>query len=361
MANISGPMDRAEMIDAFSEALRETSRHRAVKTRLIEAHAPEQSPDGVAALLEDLRERGALKATQQEESIWAFRGEHGEAYVIDALDPRFWLLHTTAPAGHLEQLVRTRLLSDARLDTAWIPSDLLLALPGERRLVRSSYESHRLFAGQRAPGGDTQRVKIKMEGTDPDDLLDLLRSSERFAGTAALGAVGAQLRDRELGEARVVADFQGRCVTSGSSFEVALHAIWALLDSYTALIARLESAYRLRTPTAEGGGFTLEGGVATLELPDPIPDLDGFLAALFSCREPFRLWAAYSPPDGDYWVANAVDLHVGQPLRLEGTRDRIHVLLSETTCGNTLARLIVNLQHHLSAKVTLPEVETVNA
>jgi hypothetical protein len=45
---------------------------------------------------------------------------------------------------------------------------------------------------------------------------------------------------------------------------------------------------------------------------------------------------------------------VGHPVRLEITSHWLRVLLGPETCGNTLARLVANLQHRFDARTHLP-------
>lgn len=93
----------------------------------------------------------------------------------------------------------------------------------------------------------------------------------------------------------------------------------------------------------------------------PLVDVDRFVAGLFTSKEPFRLWAVPRKLDQEEWEANAVDLHVGQTLRLEITPRWMRVLLGEHTCGNTLARLITNLQHRFNAESRLAAVPSLVA
>lgn len=78
------------------------------------------------------------------------------------------------------------------------------------------------------------------------------------------------------------------------------------------------------------------------------------MANLFTSKEPFRLWAVPREVVRGQWEANAVDLHVGHVVRLEITSRWMRVLLDDTACGNTLARLIANLQHRFDARTELP-------
>lgn len=100
--------------------------------------------------------------------------------------------------------------------------------------------------------------------------------------------------------------------------------------------------------------MTIEGEVATIEFPHEVGDLDALIANLFTCTEPFRLWAVPRESSPGQWEANAVDLHVGHTLRLKITSRWLRVLLGPDTCGNTLARLVANLQHRFDARTHLP-------
>ena len=53
----------------------------------------------------------------------------------------------------------------------------------------------------------------------------------------------------------------------------------------------------------------------------------------------------------------AVDLHVGQHLRFDITTNWLRVYLFEGGCGNTVARLASNLQHHFDGALSIVDAE----
>jgi hypothetical protein len=85
-----------------------------------------------------------------------------------------------------------------------------------------------------------------------------------------------------------------------------------------------------------------------------ITDLGAFCDELFSARAPLRLWGQ---PEimGDSAVVDAVDLHVGQRLSMEIGRDWMRVYLMAGSCGNTVARLVSNLQASFDSALTLSQ------
>ncbi len=323
-----------------------------VKSRLLEAHVEERSPDGVAHLLRGVATSAELLVERAGDELWVLLGSD-EAFVVDTLNPRFWLLHTTARAERLRRLLAQHLLPSARVDRAWFSSEQLRELEGERRWVRSSFDGATLQPGD--PGRDVpRRWRVQVEGESPDELLELVSEQERYRAGAALTAVASVLEAPAGGKVEVAADYQGGFVASGDDFHTVAGLLWRTLDRYERYVKALERTYRLGASPTETLGLMLEGEVAMIEFPHEVGDLDALVANLFNCREPFRLWAVPREVREGQWEANAVDLHVGQRLRLELTSRWLRVLLGPDTCGNTLARLLANLQHRFDARTHLP-------
>ncbi|MGP0053704.1 MAG: hypothetical protein ACLPZR_33365 [Solirubrobacteraceae bacterium] len=318
-----------------------------VKTRLLEAHPAEMSPDGAKALLSETAERLELRASKLGDELWALHGAD-HTFFVDTLNPRFWQLHATAPADKVNRVVREAVATDPRLDTGWLPKTLLRQLDGHQHHLRIAFDADELLGRDEA----VRRTRVRFEGEAPEGLLDLLGSDKTYAGATSVIAVGSRVGDTSVGVAQVVADYRGAFVTAAGDFEVAANAIWRMLDRYEAFVRGLEARYRIVVNPLEGEGLTIDGDVAVIAFGREV-DVERLVAGLFLAKEPFRLWAVPRQVDDDEWVADAVDLHVGQPLRLEFSSIDVRVLLEPETCGNTLARLLTNLQQHLDARTQL--------
>jgi hypothetical protein len=85
-----------------------------------------------------------------------------------------------------------------------------------------------------------------------------------------------------------------------------------------------------------------------------ITDLAAFCEELFSARAPWRLWGQ-PEISGDTALVDAVDLHVGQRLSIEVGAEWMRVYLPAGACGNTVARLISNLQAHFDSALSLAQ------
>ena len=318
-----------------------------VKTRLLEAHPAEMSPDGAQALLESTARRLDLTTRKLADELWALTGAE-QTLFVDTLNPRFWQLHATGSANEVNRLVRKAVATEPKLDTGWLPKTLLNKLDGHHHHVRLAFDADDLLGRDEA----VRRTRIRFEGEAPDGLLELLGSHHTYAGTTSVTAVGSRVGDAKVGVAQVIADYRGAFVTAAGDFEVAANAIWRLVDQYERFVEGLEARYRVVFQPLDDEGLTVDGDVAVIDFGRAV-DVERLVAGLFLAKEPFRLWAIPRRVEADEWTADAVDLHVGQPLRLEFSPTQLRVILEPETCGNTLARLLTNLQQHLDARTQL--------
>jgi hypothetical protein len=321
-----------------------------VKIRLVEAHSPEPGGDGSQRLLSTVAEEAGLALRTFADDIHVLQGEH-LTLAVDTLEPRFWQIYSTSSKAVVEPLLRRVLTTTTYLDSAWVPRSLLRELDGTHRWLKSSFEGEDLLG----PDAPARRWKARFEGDTPDALLELLSKQHQYARASALSAIGTSVAEPGIGKAQVVADWQGNFIIGQGDLNAGASAVTRAADRYASFVRALETRHQLRfvADTEGESGISVDGDVAVLWLDDRIEDLDLLVDGLFAAKEPFRLWAVPRRVGDSEWEANAIDLHVGEPLRLEIAPHRVRVLLGEHTCGNTLARLLTNLQQHLDARVQL--------
>ncbi len=84
-------------------------------------------------------------------------------------------------------------------------------------------------------------------------------------------------------------DLRDVLAASGNSLDAHLQFLRLVVRRYSSFVAALEASALGWTPLEQGGG-RLTGAPIGLHLHEPIGDLEHFVGALFSSREPFRLW-----------------------------------------------------------------------
>ena len=127
------------------------------------------------------------------------------------------------------------------------------------------------------------------------------------------------------------------------------------MESIEALSLRfdpLSAANASTVQDTDAGGASFAGMPIGIRFSRPIPDLPAFCEELFSSRAPYRLWGQPAVAE-DEALVEAVDLHVGQRIGIELGRDWMRVNLHAGSCGNTVARLISNLQTRFDGALAL--------
>lgn len=308
-------------------------------TYVLEVHA-----DAGPELLEEIVGTGRVAETA-DAYLYTASVDDG-MFWVDQIDDRFWSFHTeTIPARRGRTVLKAAVDTRRDLDWLWLPSAHLRDLwPGAvTRRVRTSFTGSKLVNQD-----ETARdLRIQLAGRNADNLLSFLESSPDYRAAVTFDSVQASVADEDFGRVEEGVTRDGRFAVSGDSFELHLQFVRSVVQQYKELVTLCENRSLRFTPFAStdgDGGGTMSGSPIVIDFSRPVPDLEDFLAELLSSREPFRLWGR-PRIDGDQAEVEAVDLHMGQRMRLELGARWMRILLQPGGCGNTVVRLVSNLQH----------------
>ena len=334
-------MNRLKLADDFATT---TSRNH-WKTFVLEAHAPDIGAD----LLTDAFKTSRVEPT---EDAYLHRLVGDVSFVVDNIDQRFWNFHTTEPTRDAFRYLRGVVGSRRDLDWMWLPTDHLRGLWGDAKpsWVVTNFSSGRLVRST----GEVDDLSLRVRGSAADQVLELI--GDRFQTALAHSQVALDLFDEHYGSMTEFVSREGRFMAAGGDFGFHQAVVRRVVDRYRWLVEGAE-ARALRWEELPEGGARPFGSPITLRFSRPIPDLDYFLDQLFSAREPFRLWGLPRRVDKNLAEVEAVDLHVGQRLRFDVAAEWMRVYLFEGGCGNTVARLAANLQHHFDGALSIGDQE----
>ncbi len=334
-------MNRATLADAFTSSTRRSP----WKTFVLEAHADHD----ISGLLSDAFGSAHVRET---DDVHLHEVVDSVPFFVDHLDERFWSLHTTAPTATTTPYLRDIVESRRDLDWMWLPSDHLRDVwPG----ARPQWLATDFTTGRLTPAEDgVADLKLRVRGGAADDVLQLIESKYRKA--VSFSGVAINASDNDMGSVAEVISRDGRFVAKGDDFGFHQTLVRGVVGRYRRFVEGVEHQ-ALQWVELPGGGAQLQGAPVVLRFSQPIPDLELFLEQLFSAREPFRLWGIPEMTGEDSAEVEAVDLHVGQQLRFDITSDWLRVYLFEGGCGNTVARLVSNLQHHLDGALSVVDDE----
>ena len=318
------------------------------KTFVVEAHA-----DDPARLLEEVVGRNNLEPTA-DAFLYRVLLDGGVLWV-DQLDQRFWSIHTDMQMKDAHDFLRREVESRRELDWIWLPSDHLRNIwPNTQpQRVVTTFDGSR-FTEEDAPAQD---LKVQLSGRGATKLLDHIANNDAYRYSVSFDSSQTPLVDPDLGWVVEGVNRKGRFAVSGDSFELHLQVVHAVVGRYKRLVSLCES--KAVEYSAFGGGDsggTLDGGPILVRFSRKIADMPAFLAEVFSARFPYRLWGVPRFYE-KYAEVDAVDLHVGQALRIDFGENWLRVYLNKGSCGNTVARLVCNLQHTFDGALSFADPE----
>jgi hypothetical protein len=337
-----------------------------LKTYIVEAHAANGEslgPGGASSVLFDAADSHKLRVqeTKDKNLLEVSGGDVG--FFFDLLDPRFWIVHTMSNIDVAEEALGTLIEDNPHLDFAWPPSDLMrdIQRTGRPMGFAVDFDETALLPSREDRFEDEPNavVKIRHGGTGAEVWL---RKLEEFASNVlAFSMVKFSREDQSTG-AYIIQELneRGRLKAAGNSINLHLQVVSMVLHEYKSLILAIEDHARVR-PGIIGTGKTILGEPLVFDFPSPLRDFNAFVRELVSCREPLRMWGIVDEIGSDRVQIEGVDLHTGSRLRFDVTPNYMRIYLGPRACGNTVARLLRNLQAHINSTihVQLPAREAV--
>lgn len=319
------------------------------KTFVLEAHADDPSD-----YLERLE--GVVGVEGSDDAfLFHVRTDQGNFWV-DQLDPRFWSFHTDMRADKASSIVNRWVSSRRDLDRMWLPSEhLRKAWPGSiPKRVRTDFRGKALLG---SAGADTEDLQLQMSGRNAEAFLEFIERSA-YASAFSYDGIEMNISDPDFGIAREAVNRKGKFAVSGDSFALHTQFVSSVVARYGRLVRLCEEKSIEWSPfDPDDGGGNYKGRPIVILFSRPISDQPAFLSELFSARAPFRLWGIPEIALDGTAEIEAVDLHVGQRLRLDIGAHWMRIYLESGGCGNTVARMVCNLQHRFDAALKMIDPE----
>jgi len=286
-------------------------------------------------------------------TMWPGRHNGRLQFYVDAADKRYLLFHTDKPAEGANAAIEA-LVQDGthRLDHAWFHSGLM------ERWVRGHGSE---LGGCVINHGGLLResdVTLKMEvsETEAGRLHRPLSQIRGNGGTMSHEAIEASRGSKAPdGHVKVRISNTGHfSIKRGRSIQDHLHIVGDCKDEYAGMVASVEKC-RMGI-TLRGGSRTYGGNPIEITYPR-VEGLGRFVDTMFRATPPFRLWGIRIKREDGYYSVPAVDLHGGSPIDFEITPEFMRVYTRKGGCGNTILRLLTNLQVHYSASARCEGLE----
>ncbi len=333
-------------------------RLRELKTYILESNEdfPSQlSTDEISCEVTDtgLNNMKILRATKKSGSMHEF--------FLDVSDKRFLVLHTNDKSEDTNRIVEA-LTRDYHhtFDNAWFYSSML------KRLASKSGNSFKGFGvsysdkflrSDEDDDADIEDLNLNISGSLAGEIQQLVEARPNIERTIAYNKIRilrgstTSLLDSVQDDIHNTGYF---AVKRGKSVQDHLNLVDICKAEYSETVADVED---LRIGVKEGGDRTLvEGKSFDFEFRNKIESLAMFIEKMFNSAAPFKLWGLKSKIYDGYFKIMAVDLHTGSPMDFEIADDMMRVYLFKGNCGNTILRLLTNLQMYYDSNTSCPQL-----
>lgn len=377
---------RGDYVDYFeSEAAGAEPTAARLRTNLVKSYVIEtvREGDGAPNAAVTFAQAANLEVTELDGgALFTLGGSDGIVAVVEGADTRFPVIHSTRKTTRIDPLVRTTVLSSPWLDHVWLPGRFFDTLwnwtretvdPGRLAKLKFSYTG-RYERLDLASGFDSDGDDLESDGFGSDDegVIREIRHSQ-FEVADRVGVLAQRLEQmRDLYDPlqstvhiRIPSTVQGghevynfgKITNRSVSFAEQQKIVRLVTDLYRRVTEDAEEKlWYTADEEVEGDGVGFTGRPVFLSFPEPLAlsTLHWWAQRTFGLkRNIFRLGGEpmWSGPDRSRLHVYGVDRHLWQPISIEATKDHLLAVLPAGTCGNTINRLVTNVQQYLSPSV----------
>lgn len=336
-------------------------RPRGLKSYVIEANGGLASGGGANGTAWEIDGTGV-----DEIKIFRVRRNGGGAaeFFADVSDKRFLMLHTNSESRDTKAAIDgITELRHPSFDRMWLPHALLDAIgkDGDNTFQGFGVRFTSGFAGgDAAHARPLEDLRLTLSGSLARNIEFYLKGNANLKDAMAYRKVRVMRGRGPDARDYVHDDIYGDghfAIKRGKSVQDHIDLVRTSKDRYARAVEGIEKC-RLGARRA-GGKWRISGEPLNFEFHKKIPDVGRFVHALFDSTRPFRLWGLESEVEEGYYSVAAADLHTGNPLNFEIADDMMRVYLNEASCGNTVMRLLCNLQARFGAGIRCRQVEDV--
>jgi hypothetical protein len=284
---------------------------------------------------------------------------HNGVGLLEALSGRYLVFYTLLPSEASDKLTNAMVAKNPMLDHLWLSSQTfqsmwnhVLQVNNGSRYGKITFEHESLFeVAEDGADFEYERRASRFSMVDRISVIDAQMEplSESYAPLASITHLRIPSSDRGGHDVY----YNGKVTNRSGGFLGHRASLLDIVEMYSNLTNAVED--KLWTSGTSGnGGLELEGAVAELVFSTELPEevFRRWMVNMFNNRRNrFRI-SGFATWLNDHKVhANAIDQHLWQPLVMELTPKRVVAILPEGTCGNTINRLVSNIQRFVDPKV----------
>ncbi len=302
---------------------------------------------------------------------------------LEKYDERFFAYYTSEDSTAARKRVN-RWIQNPDLDSAWFSSPLLqrlwdkdISCRGDERFSKLVFRHESIFdmpddfsvSEERDNGGDA-------ESSDDDapvieERPEFERRKARFEMGDRIGQIRRALGNLQQNYAPLhvlhMIRFPSRTGRGGNdlfqtgqitnrteSFEEHRNMVRYLYRVYQSILNATEDYAWHKIDAQDTLRVGLKGVPLIIKFAEPLQDatFNRWIQMAFQKRNRFKLWGDPIRLGPRKVHVYGADRHLWQPINLEFTTEGVVAILPQGTCGNTFHRLVTNIQHYVSPKIS---------
>jgi hypothetical protein len=343
-----------------------------VKAFLLETSRSNGSRDTILAL-------GSVrqKVTEVDQTLYRLRwpGEQADWALVEVEDRRYPIIYTALDSDTANRRVDHLVRSSALLDRAWFASPMfqrlwelvLDAYPSQRfsKIVFEHESVYEMPLDEALVGAEDDDYESDVEGGE--DKIEVERRRARMQITERIGKLDKALQKMrpEYEPLESIVSLRIPAPRRGGHDVYYDGRFTNRSDSMTSLRQTVQvvmSIYKYSTEKAEQASWP-----QTVDMAEPISlgmpllvkfsqelelgTFERWTASFRRKNNRFRLWGNPIKMGPGKVHIYAIDNHLWQPIDIEITREHLYALLPSGTCGNTIHRLVANIQQFVDPKL----------
>lgn len=302
----------------------------------------------------------------------------GQAGLLERLHPRIVALYSTMKSDDMQQWVRRLVMRSPELDYVWLSGltfgvlwQLVTRLSRSHRFTRLVFTHESVFDIDQSASEPEEEEEETPQDSAEEEMADVIeRRATSFRLVDRIGVIQQKLEALQkiysplyaISQLRFPSpvgrgghDFydNGRVTNKTESFRDHRSHLLFVVRIYERLLRSTEEQawYSIQDSVGVPGQFRkIVGSPVVVRFREPLSRdvFDYWIGATFERkRNRFRLWGHPIRLGPTKVHVYGVDRHLWQPLFLELTANGCTAIIPNGTCGNTVHRLVTNIQRYL--------------
>ncbi|MGF9909574.1 hypothetical protein [Brevibacillus porteri] len=294
---------------------------------------------------------------------------------IEEINNRFSILYSIDAANRSDKYTSSLVKHSTILDSLWISGIMFdgflnkkIQLDHPNRYIKMKFEYDSFFEGNHFRKGfkklnDDDETTFEEHRVSSTTLVEVASEIvEKISGVRELlpsfHSVGLLRFPNKLGKGGHEFYQNGKVTNRSDSFLDHRNQIIETVGAYQTITEHIEKTAWVNFETIRStdisNSLSFSGSPVTIRFSKPLRDglFSNFVNGIFEKgKEPFRILGKPIWVDENRAHIYGIDLHLWQKVMIDLSREQFTIFIPRGTCGNTIHRLVTNIQRYLDPRI----------